>query len=420
MRKMAASKLNRVIIFTTRLSITSGVERIMLEEARYLVNKGIETHILTYEPQSDAKLALDLLHQMDMLSINIEEISYRRVSNELLQELYKIRALRKKLKEINPDIIIAQDVSACSRLRFATFFTSFPYITHLHDVQFQCHTDLIKYSLVFRKVFDEIRTSPIGGKKEYILPKPPKMGLRKRVMIEVAGLTHYLGVRKARKIFTLTNQVKWMVKKLYDKEAIVVKGAFSADKLNYQPKSNIKDKLGLLNEMIILNINTLRPEKRIDLLLRAFKLLSKKLENVVLIIGGRGPEEKTLKKLAQELGIQGKVKFLGYIPEDELWDYYAGCDIFVHPFQGDFCLAPYEALALQKKIVIPMEMELDEYLVKNKHIFVANSTIDDLAKSMEEALTTEISEKDDLSDYTWDKYVGRIYTTCEEVVKGEQ
>lgn len=415
-RKMKASKLKRVVLFRPNFTYISGVERIMFEEAKYLVQKGTKTYILTYELQREAKLTFDLLHQINML--NIEEIPYRRTSNELLQELYKIYALRKKIKKIKPDIIIAQETGACSLLYLATLFTNFTYVAHVHDVPFQSYASLTKYGLVFKSVFDEIRTSPIGEKKEHILSTPPKMGWLKRGRVEVAALTQYLGVRKARKIFTLSNQVKWMVKKMYDKEAIVFKGAFSTVKLNYQPKINIKDKLGIANTIMILNINNLNPEKRIDLLLRAFKLLSEELENLVLVIGGTGPEKEKLKKLAQELSITDKVKFREYIPEEELWDYYAGCDVFVHPFQGDFAIAPYEALALQKKVVVPREMEFDEHLVKNKHIFVADPTVvDGFAKVIKEALTTEVSEKDDLSDYTWEKYVDKICSHCEEVVK---
>lgn len=402
------SKIKRVILFRISFSSVSGVERIMFEEAKYLVKNGIETYMLTYELQRKAKLTFELLHQMDML--NLEEIPYRKGSNRLLQRLYKIHALRKKIKEINPDIIIAQETGGCSFLYLATFFTNFPYVAHVHDVSFQSYTTLTKYALVFRRGFDEIRTSPIGGKKEFILPKPPKMGLRKRIWIEITAFIDYSGVRKAKKIFTLSNQVKWMVKKMYGKEAIVLKGAFSTDKLSYQPKRDIKDKLGLENKMMILNINNLNPEKRIDLLLRGFKLLSDELENVVLIIGGTGSEEKKLKNLAHGLGIANKAKFMGYIPEEELWDYYAGCDVFVHPFQGDFCLSPYEALALQKKVVVPKEMELDEHLSTNKHIFPASPTVDDFAEAIKRALSTDVQGEDDLSMYTWDKY-------CEEVMK---
>lgn len=401
------SKIKRVILFRPNFSCVSGVERITFEEGKYLVQKGVKTYVLTYELQKEAKLTFDLLHQMEI--VNIEEIPYRKTSKELLQKLYKIWALRKKIKEINPDIIIAQETGVCTFLYLATFFTNFPYVAHVHDVAFQSYTTISKYAMVYRRVFEEIRTSPIGGEKKHILPIPPKMGLRKRIWVEISAFIEYNGVRKAKKIFTLSKQVKWMVKKMYGKEAIVLKGAFSTDKLNYQPKINIKDKLGLSNERMILNINNLNPEKRIDLLLRAFKYICENLEDVVLVIGGTGLEEEKLKKLAHELGITDKVKFMGYIPEEELWDYYAGCDVFVHPFQGDFAIAPYEALALQKKVVVPKEMELDDHLVKNKHVFVADSTVEGLADVVKNALTAEVSEKNDLSMYTWDKYCETIY-----------
>ena len=421
--KQKRPKIKRVILLSRDLVNVGGTDRVMFEEAKYLAKKGIEVHILTYKLDKKIRFIFDLLQQID-IELNIEEIPYRRVSKGLLLYFYKIRALRKRIKEIKPDIIIAQELWVCHYLYLATLFTGFPYIALIHDVPFQSYTGLAQYGLVYRRAFDEIKNSPIGGKKDFLLSKPPKMGLLKRVRFEIAVLIQYLAVRKARKIFTLSNQVKWMAKKMYGKEAIVLKGAFSADKLNYQPTYDIKNRLGLSNEMMLLNINSLNPEKRVDLLLRAFKVVSENLDNVVLIIGGTGPEEKKLKNLAHELDVADKVKFVGYIPEGALWDYYAACDVFAHPFQGDFCIAPFEALALHKKVVVPKEMELDEHLVKNKHVFVADPTVESLAKVITEALTTQILEEDDdlkddeLSEYTWERYVERIYAICEEVTGG--
>ncbi|GAI56514.1 unnamed protein product, partial [marine sediment metagenome] len=77
---------------------------------------------------------------------------------------------------------------------------------------------------------------------------------------------------------------------------------------------------------------------------------------------GVGQKEEKFKKLAIRLNIAGKVEFVGYIKEEELWDYYTSCDVFAHPDHADFAIAPYEALALQKNVVWSTEMEVDEIL----------------------------------------------------------
>jgi hypothetical protein len=76
------SKIKRVILFRNSFSSVSGVERIMLEEARYLRDKGIETHILTYELQREAKLTFELLRQIGM--VNIEQIPYRTLKSRVV------------------------------------------------------------------------------------------------------------------------------------------------------------------------------------------------------------------------------------------------------------------------------------------------------------------------------------------------
>jgi len=53
--------------------------------------------------------------------------------------------------------------------------------------------------------------------------------------------------------------------------------------------------------------------------------------NVVLLVGGSGPEEQHLKKLADSLGLQEYVRFLGFIPESEVGRYFSLADVFVFP-----------------------------------------------------------------------------------------
>jgi len=391
-----------------------GIERIIAEEVKYFKKKGIETHVLTHTFNEDAKLFSEIY------KVNIEGVcgEQRLSKNTLLKVMRSVLGLRRKIKEIKPDIIISQSVPDCVYLYFATLFTSYTYITHIPATIFWLNdeTSLAKYALIHKKVFKEIRDSVIGH-KEFIPPTPPKMGLTRRIMVELSAIAMYMGVKKAKKIFSHSKQMIWEVGKLYgkDNDAIALKGAFSSQILNYKPEQNIKEKLGLRNKKMILNINRLDARKRIDLLIRAFKKVSDMFKDVALVIGGIGPEEEKLKKLAKELDIVDKVKFVGFIEEEELWDYYASCDVFAHPNWADFAIAPYEALALQKNVVWSTEMELDKSIMKNKHIFTVDPTIEDFTRAIEKALNTKIEEKNDLFMYTWDKYCERIYNEISEL-----
>lgn len=394
----------KVILFSGMFFGAGGAERLLLEEVKYLEQNGFEARVLTFYFREEV-----LFNQA--YQANIEQIGYRTSSNNLLVKylfrIANVAALRKRLGQIKPDIIISSSAWGCVYLYLATLFTSYPYATYIHGSIFWFHTDLLKYTFIHRKVFHEIRESVVGH-KEFIPVKPPKVGWLKKITNEFLALAVYLAVRKAKKIFVHSNQMKWEVAKLYDKEAVVVKGAFGEEILTYKPRQDIKKKLGLSNKKMILNINRLESRKRVDLLIKAFKRLSEHVEDAVLVIGGIGEDEEMLKNLVQQLNLTDKVRFLGYIREEELWDHIAACDVFVHPNWADFAIAAYEPLALQKKVVWSTEMEIDEHLAGNKHIFVAHPTVDDFAQAMEKALATEVTERNDLSVYTWEHFCERI------------
>jgi len=408
------SQIKSAVVFCRSLGNVGGGERLMFEEALHLKKSGIKTRVLTFT--FDRKVLFDEKYPVNIKVIQMK--SCHRIS--LLDYVYKILALRSELNKIKPSIIISISPLTCVYLYFATLLTSLVYVTHIHHTIFWVDNSvspwmsLLKYALVHKKVFKEIRESGIGH-RHFIPTIPPKSSLYHRIIAEFTAAFTYVAVRKARKIFVLSNRMKWEVKKLYGKDAIVLKGAFHYQILDYQLRQNIKQKLGFTDKRIIFNVNRLEVKKRVNLLIESFKQISKKFEDVVLIIGGSGPEEGELKKLVKQLNLEDKIKFMGHIREDELWDYYAICDVFVYPDWADFAIAPFEALGLQRKVVWSTDMEIDEPLKTNKHIFTANPTVNDFEKAIVNALNIEIKEENDLSDYTWDKYFNKIVKELEDL-----
>jgi glycosyltransferase involved in cell wall biosynthesis len=208
----------------------------------------------------------------------------------------------------------------------------------------------------------------------------------------------------------------WEVRQLYGRAAIPIKGGVSRDLFTYAARGDVKRRLGLEGRRVILNVNRLDPRKRVDLTIRAFQRLSQAYPDVQLVIGGTGPEEGRLKAIARELGLDGRVRFVGYIREDELWDHLAMCDVFVHPNWAEFAISPYEALALQRKVVWSSEMEMDDDLRTNRHIFIAAPTVEDFAAAMDRALRADVRTVDDLSKYTWESYTEQVLSALTDAV----
>lgn len=392
--------ISKIVLFSSELVNPGGAERLLVKEAKYFEKKGITVKIITFKLNKKALFEYE--------DLDIELISAKR-------PITKIIALIKKLKKLRPDLVIAQSYWDSELLYIATWFTKIPYITHIHGTLFwfDNRLDLRKYGLIYRRVFNEIRNS-VSGHREFI-PKNPKISIKDKLKLNILAILNYLAVRKSKKIITLTNQLKWEVKKLYGVEAVVSRGCLDEELLNYKPKRDIKREMGLNGKRIILNIGRLDHRKRIDVLIMAFSKLCEKYEDIVLLIGGIGDLKDELIKLVKDLHIEDKVKFLGFIPEEELFDYYAACDVFAFPSWTSSGITSYEALAVGKKVV--WTSEADEPVLTDKHVFVADPTVDEFAEALEKALNTTVKEEIDLSEYTWDKYFERVYTVCKEVIK---
>jgi len=82
---------------------------------------------------------------------------------------------------------------------------------------------------------------------------------------------------------------------------------------------------------VLLTVGRLVERKGHALVIRALASLREEQRPVRYVIAGTGPEERRLRHLAAELGVQDRVVFTGYVPEEDLPGLYAACDVFVMP-----------------------------------------------------------------------------------------
>lgn len=97
-------------------------------------------------------------------------------------------------------------------------------------------------------------------------------------------------------------------------------------------------------------VSRLTPLKRMDLLLRA--LADPASDGARCTIAGDGPEAGRLRALADDLGLAGRVTFLGAVEGSALVDHLARCRAVVFPAQAeDYGLVTVEAFASGKAVV---------------------------------------------------------------------
>ena len=101
-----------------------------------------------------------------------------------------------------------------------------------------------------------------------------------------------------------------------------------------------------LPERAILCVGTLEPRKNLTGLLEAFARLAPATDAELVVVGGQGwLFDEALAHVAT-LGLTGRVRFTGFVPDDDLPRWYNAATIFVYPslYEG-FGLPPLEALA---------------------------------------------------------------------------
>ncbi len=70
------------------------------------------------------------------------------------------------------------------------------------------------------------------------------------------------------------------------------------------------------------------------------------------MIAGDGPDRPRLEQLAHSRGLDGRVRFAGRVPGDELADLYATCfATYYAPVDEDFGMGPYESFLSGKPVI---------------------------------------------------------------------
>jgi len=94
--------------------------------------------------------------------------------------------------------------------------------------------------------------------------------------------------------------------------------------------------------------------KGLDVLLEAMRLVTKEAD-AKLLVGGGGAMLEEYMELSERLGIDDKVEFLGFVPEEGLVDFYNRGDVFVLPSvskaQEGFGIVLLEAMACGRAVV---------------------------------------------------------------------
>jgi glycosyltransferase involved in cell wall biosynthesis len=168
-------------------------------------------------------------------------------------------------------------------------------------------------------------------------------------------------------IIPISNKVKARVKKFYNLNTEpVIYPPINSDVKILHPTSYIPNSYYLI-------ISRLVPYKRLDLAIKAFNQLSKKL-----IIIGEGPQFSKLTKMANK-----NIQFLGSVNQEKLNQLLANCTALVMPQIEDFGIAALEANAHLKPVIIHKSSGACELITDRIHgVWFNNQNARELIKAV--------------------------------------
>jgi glycosyltransferase involved in cell wall biosynthesis len=138
----------------------------------------------------------------------------------------------------------------------------------------------------------------------------------------------------------------------------------------------------------ILFVGRVTGEKNIDQLLRAVAALDPELDAQLEIVGG-GDQLENLKRMAKQLGIDGRTVFTGYVTDEQLKQSYTRATVFAMPSTAELqSIATMEAMASGLPVVAADAMALPHLVHdgENGYLFQPGD-VQDLAARLTEVLT---------------------------------
>ena len=144
--------------------------------------------------------------------------------------------------------------------------------------------------------------------------------------------------RNADKVVTISNYTRRALiegMQVRDSKIIIIHPG--VDTIRFSQKIECTDvirKYQLDRKKIILTVGRISSKemyKGHDMVISALPRVSSQIPDVVYLVVGSGDDMERLQGLVRDLGLEEKVIFAGYVPDEELPQYYNACELYVMP-----------------------------------------------------------------------------------------
>jgi glycosyltransferase involved in cell wall biosynthesis len=236
-------------------------------------------------------------------------------------------------------------------------------------------------------------------------------------------------LKEADKIIVVSNATRDYVLSLgADPERIeVLYNGVDLDR--FKPLSGIGDeirkRLGISeNAIVVLSVRRLVYKNGIDTLMESAGIAIKKNPKLVFLVVGQGPDFEEVKARIEQLGIGNNFRLTGFVSDEDLPFYYNASDFFVLPSKSGegLPLVALEAMACGRPVIATNVGGIPEIVMKGWGKMVPPDAPDSLAEAVLEFSREETSAlKKDLramieQKYGWDTNVKKLAKIYEELI----
>jgi glycosyltransferase involved in cell wall biosynthesis len=110
--------------------------------------------------------------------------------------------------------------------------------------------------------------------------------------------------------------------------------------------------------------------KGIDIFFSAIQRVKEKIPSLRVLFGGGGSRLATYMTMAKSMGLGSTIHFTGYIPQQQLREYYNGCAVFVLPSQSPeletFGIVLLEAMACGRPVITTVAAGMAEDIIRHE------------------------------------------------------
>lgn len=250
-------------------------------------------------------------------------------------------------------------------------------------------------------------------------------------LVEKRNLAHLQRVvpkslQKADFIITVSQAVKYELIKEFNipAEKCIVTTIPPSQEFNDPslPIHDIHTKYSIPTKKFILFIGNLEPRKNLSTLIRAYRLLSKDIqqEYSLIIGGGTGWNFEETEDILREGGEVGIIKRIGYIDQEDLTSFYRLASLFVMPslYEG-FGMPVLEAISSSCPIVcsdIPVLREAGGEIARYAHPHKPEEFAELISSQLDVTLNRDRVAKH-LDQFSWEKNAQAIITKATSLLQ---